>query len=127
MPTNLEEKVRKYLKSIAQRDYATLGELISSHIRFRGPTVEVEGSDALISSLQRISAVHVDNVIQKIFVDGDDACVIYDFVTDTLGGLPTVEWLHFEAGRIASVALYYDQMPWQTLRQTLTQRATQAS
>jgi hypothetical protein len=39
-----------------------------------------------------------------VFLDGDEACLIYDFVTDTaVGSLPSVEWLTIDGGRIRTI------------------------
>jgi hypothetical protein len=44
-----------------------------------------------------------------------------------VGNVPTIEWLRIQSGRIASIRLYYDQLPWQRLRQVMAERATQAT
>jgi hypothetical protein len=45
-------------------------------------------------------------------------------VTDTpAGALPTIEWLRFDGGRIRSIDLYYDQLPWQTALAVMAERA----
>ena len=36
-----------------------------------------------LGALKRLAAIHLHNDVKRIFVDGDDVCVIYDFVTDT--------------------------------------------
>ena len=65
------------------------------------------------------------NDVRKVFVDGNEACVIYDFVTDTpSGSLPTIEWLQFEEGRIRSINLYYDRVPWKVVMDELSRRAS---
>jgi hypothetical protein len=74
----------------------------------------ISGAREVLASFRRIGAIHVRNDVKRVFVDGDEACAIYDFVTDTVGVVPTIEWLSFEGGRIRSVKLYYDQVPWQT-------------
>jgi hypothetical protein len=52
------------------------------------------------------------SLLKGVFVDGDEVCVIYDFVTDSpTGALPTVEWLRFEEGRISMINVYYDRLP----------------
>ena len=51
--------------------------------------------------------------------------MIYDFVTDTVGTLPTIEWIKLDRGRIASIRLYYDQLVWQNMRDEMMRR-TQA-
>ena len=64
------------------------------------------------------------NEVKRVFVDGDEVCVIYDFVTDTTAGaLPTIEWLNFDGSRIRAIDLYYDRQPWQTVMATIAERA----
>jgi hypothetical protein len=59
-----------------------------------------------------------------VFADGDEVCVIYDFVTDTAAGaLTTIEWLRFDGDRIRSINLYYDQLPWQQVMAVIAERA----
>jgi hypothetical protein len=54
-------------------------------------------------------------------------CVIYDFVTATIGAVPTVEWIRIHDGRIRAVNLYYDQVPWMKVREELARRTAQAT
>ncbi|HKY34771.1 MAG TPA: nuclear transport factor 2 family protein [Polyangiaceae bacterium] len=127
MKPEIEATVREYLSAVGNKDLATVEKLITPDIAFVGPAMQLAGARDVLAALRRIGAIHVRNDVKRVFVDGDEACAIYDFVTDTVGVVPTIEWLGFEAGRIRSVRLYYDQLPWQTLRQELAKRATQAS
>ena len=122
-----ETVARAYLEAIATKDLARVEALIDPDIRFSGPAMALDGARDVLAALQRISAIHVRNDIKRVFSDGDDVCVIYDFVTDTAGALPTVEWLRFAGGRIRSVNLYYDQVPWLKVREELARRAAKAS
>jgi SnoaL-like domain len=100
--------------------------LLAADLRFRGPTTTRTSAEDHITALNRLGAIHVRNDVKHVFVDGDDVCVIYDFVTDTkAGALPMIEWLHFENARIRSIELYYDRLPWQTVTDAITQRAAQ--
>jgi ketosteroid isomerase-like protein len=127
MKENRETTVREYLSAVGNKDLAKVETLLTPDIAFAGPSMTLTGARDVLAALRRIGAVHVRNDVKRIFVDGDEACVIYDFVTDTVGVVPTVEWLSFEADRIRSVRLYYDQVPWHTLRQELAKRAVQAT
>ena len=122
-----EAIARTYLESVGNKDLAKVEDLLAPDITFVGPVMTLSGVRVVIAALRRIGAVHVRNDIQRVFVDGDEVCVIYDFVTDTVGVVPTIEWLRVERGRIRSVKLYYDQLPWTTLRQELAQRAARAT
>ena len=123
----LESVARAYLSAVGNKDLGRVEQLLTPDVTFAGPVMKLSGAPDLLAALRRIGAVHVRNDIQRVFVDGDEACVIYDFVTDTIGSVPTIEWLRFEGGRIRDVKLYYDQVPWQKLREELARRAAQAA
>lgn len=46
----------------------------------------LRGVEAFIGGFKRLDPIIKRNAIRKIFVDGDEAIVIYDFVTDTPAG-----------------------------------------
>ena len=123
---NLESMARAYLGAVGNKDLGQVEQLLAPDIAFAGPAMKLSGARDVLAALRRIGAVHVRNDIQRVFVDGNEACVIYDFVTDTIGSVPTIEWLRFEDGRIRDVKLYYDQVPWQKLREELARRAAPA-
>ena len=78
----------------------------------------------MIEALKRLGAIHLRNDVKRVFVDGDEVCVIYDFVTDTpAGAVPTIEWLRFDGDRISAIDLYYDRLPWQTVMAVIAERA----
>ncbi len=69
-----------YLEAWSQKDGAAIAALISSAITFKGPMAQTEGADAFMSAvgamfplLQRIDR-------RALFVNGDAALAIYDFV-----------------------------------------------
>lgn len=116
----------EYLNAVAHRDYGKVETLLAPDLAFRGPSMNRSSAADFIGALKRLSAIHVRNDVKRVFADGDEVCVIYDFVTDTAqGALPTIEWLHFEGGRIQAIDLYYDRLPWQAVAQTLAERAAQ--
>jgi hypothetical protein len=82
----------------------------------------------LLAALKRLAVIHLRNEVKRVFVDGDDVCLIYDFVTDTsAGALPTIEWLNFDGGRIRAINLYYDRQPWQTVMAAIAERAANSA
>jgi len=115
-----------YLDAISKKELGRLDALVAPEVRFVGPASTITGRAALVAALQKIGAVHVRTDVQRVFHDGDEVCVIYDFVTDVVGAVSTVEWLRLVDGRIASVHIYYDQVPWLKVREALAARSTQA-
>lgn len=116
----------EYLAAVGNKDYAKLEQLLAPDLRFQGPAMSRSSAADFMSALKRLSAIHVRNDVKRVFADGAEVCVIYDFVTDTsAGALSTIEWLRFEGGRICSIDLYYDRLPWQGVMQTIAERAAQ--
>lgn len=120
---NPEATALAYLDAIAKKDLGRLETLVAPDVQFTGPVSQLRGFRDLRAAFERISAVHVRSDIKRVFSDGNDVCVIYDFVTDTAGTLPTIEWLTLANGRIANIKLYYDQVPWLKIREELARRA----
>jgi hypothetical protein len=97
--------------------------LLSPDLTFKGPVSTYKGPADLLAAFRHLASVHVRNDIVKVFTDGNEVCVIYDFVTDTMGALPTIEWLKIANGKIQSINLFYDQVPWLKIREELARRA----
>lgn len=126
MSQSAEMVTLAYLEAVASKDLARVEALIAPDIRFIGPAMSLEGAPDVLAALRRIGAIHVRNEVKRAFSDGDEVCVIYDFVTDTVGAVPTIEWVRIAGGRIRTVNLYYDQVPWMKVREELARRATKA-
>jgi hypothetical protein len=124
MSTNKKTLALAYLDAVAKQEFGSLERLLAPDLQFRGPASTRTSAQDFISALKRLAAIHVRNDVKRAFVDGDEVCVIYDFITDTTAGaLPVVEWLRFEGARIQSINLYYDQLPWQTVIAAIAERA----
>ena len=116
----------EYLDAVGKKELAKVEKLLAPDLKFTGPAMTRSTSQEFISALNRLGAIHVRNEVKRVFADGNDVCVIYDFVTDTpAGALPTIEWLRFEGGRIRSINLYYDRVPWKSVMDEIAQRAAQ--
>lgn len=125
MAQTQEKLALAYLDAVAKKDIDRVASLVAPDIRFIGPASTTNGARDVLAAFRRISVIHVRSDIKRVFSDGDEVCVIYDFVTDTAGALPVVEWLRFEGDRIRSINIYYDQAPWLKLREEITRRAQQ--
>jgi ketosteroid isomerase-like protein len=126
MENDLKKLTLSYLDAVGKKDFATVERLLAPDLKFTGPSMTRSTARDFIAALTRLGAIHVRNEPTRVFVDGDEVCVIYDFVTDTpAGALPTIEWLRFEQGRIRSINLYYDRVPWKGVMEEITRRTAQ--
>jgi hypothetical protein len=124
MTDSLKERATAYVEAAGRGQYERLPELLDPEIEFRGPYVSLQGAAAYTTALRRLAAVRLRHDIRKVFVDGDEVCVIYDFVTDTpAGAVPFVEWLTFANGRLRSIQLYFDREQFAPAREALMRLA----
>jgi ketosteroid isomerase-like protein len=113
-----------YVDACGRGDLDAVAPLLAPDVRFAGPGNTLEGAAGYLAVLRRLAPVWVRSDVKKVFADGADVCVIYDFVTDTAAGaVPIVEWLGIEDGRIASVALFFDRVTFKPASDELARRA----
>ncbi|HEY4185862.1 MAG TPA: nuclear transport factor 2 family protein [Polyangia bacterium] len=125
MTTDRKTLALEYLNAVGKQRYDEVEALLAPDLQFRGPSMTRTSAADYLGALRRLGAIHVRNDVKRVFVDGDEVCVIYDFVTDTAAGaLPTIEWLRFDGDRIRSIDLYYDRLPWQTVMTVIAERAS---
>jgi ketosteroid isomerase-like protein len=128
MTTDPKTLALSYLDAVGNKELDRLQDMLAPDLAFRGPSMTRSTARDFLAALARLGAIHVRNDVKRVFVDGDEVCVIYDFVTDTpAGALPTIEWLRLENGRIRSIDLYYDRVPWKTVMDEIGARAARAT
>jgi ketosteroid isomerase-like protein len=112
-----------YLEAFSRKDFDAFRRLLADDITFTGPTGKLSGAEAISTAYQRLAGMLVRNELRKTFVDKDEVCIIYDFVSDTAAGaVPTVEWLKVEHGKIRSIWLVTDHVRWPAALAELAQR-----
>lgn len=117
---------REYVEAVGEKRFDRVTALLDPQVDFTGPDGKtIHGAEPYVAALQRIAPVLDRNEVRKVFVDGDEACVLYDFVTDTpVGAVPSVEWLTIEGGRVRSIRLVFDTAPWPRVLQELKARGS---
>jgi ketosteroid isomerase-like protein len=115
-----------YIDGCSRKDFDAVAPLLAPDIRFAGPATSSTGAAPYLAVLRRVGTVWVRSDVRKVFTDGPDVCVIYDFVTDTpAGAVPIVEWLHVEGGRITSVNPYFDRVAFKPASDEMPRRSSQ--
>jgi len=123
MTNEARQVALEYIEACGRKDYDTVSRLLSPSMTFVGPGNALTGAAPYLAVLRRLGPVWRGSDVKKVFVDGDEVCVIYDFVTDTpAGAVPIVEWLRVEDGRIASVTLFFDRLTFKPAADELAQR-----
>ncbi|MEO8897919.1 MAG: nuclear transport factor 2 family protein [Candidatus Dormibacter sp.] len=83
-----------------------------------------EGAGAFLAAFDNLKPIIERNDIRSVIADGDQACVLYDFVTRTpVGAVVSAEWLTFADGKIRSSYLLFDKGRWPEVMQHVQRAA----
>jgi hypothetical protein len=125
MATQVRDLVISYISAVGEHRLDRLPDMLDPDVDFTFGDTQVRGVDAFVGAFERISQIILRNDIRKVFVDGDEACVIYDFVTDTpVGAVTSVEYIKVKSGRIGSVLLVFERLHWPEVQAILAERAS---
>ena len=97
------------------KDFSRARELLHDDVSFTGPIDTFSDADSYIASLRQLSGIITGVDKHKVFVDGDDVCVIYDLKTAPVPTSRTCEWYRVRDGKIASVSVVFDARPFAPL------------
>ena len=123
MTTRLHDLTTSYIDAVGNGRLEDLRPMLDPDAEFTFGDTTLRGADAFIDGFRRLVPIIKRNEIRKIFVDGDEACVIYDFVTDTpVGPVLSIEYLKFKDGRIASSLLLFERLHWPEVMAELVKR-----
>jgi ketosteroid isomerase-like protein len=122
--TQIRDLVTAYIDAVGEGRLQDLPAMLDPDAEFTFGDTTLRGADAFAGGFKRLSQILLRNEIRKIFVDGDEACVIYDFVTDTpAGAVLSVEYLKFKQGRITSSLLVFERLHWPEVMAELVKRS----
>jgi hypothetical protein len=97
------------------KDFGRARELLRDDVSFEGPIDSFRDADSYVTSLRQLSGIVTGVQKQKVFVDGDDVCVIYDLKTAPVPSSRTCEWYRVHGGKVASVSVVFDARPFAQL------------
>ena len=97
------------------KDFERARGLLHDDVSFEGPIDSFSDADSYLASLRRLSGIVTGTEKQKVFVDDEDVCVIYDLKTAPVPSSRTCEWYRVRDGRIASVSVVFDARPFAPL------------
>jgi ketosteroid isomerase-like protein len=116
------ELTRAYIEAVGRHDLAAVAELIADDAvaKFAGDSLTKE---AWLDALGRLFPALERNEIRHLSADGDTACVVYDFVTNTpAGAIACVEVIRTADDRISSIELILDRVAFGPVNEALRAR-----
>ena len=94
------------------KDFERARGYLRDDLSFEGPIDSFRDADSYIASLKELSGIVTGAEKHKVFVDGDDVCVIYDLKTAPIPSSRTCEWYRVRDGKVASVSVVFDARPF---------------
>jgi hypothetical protein len=123
MASDSRALVTAYIQAVGERRLEALPPLLEPDAEFTLGDNTISGREAFVGAFRRLLPIIERNVIRHLFVDGDEACVVYDFVTSTpVGPVLSVEHIKLRNGRIASTVLVFERLHWPEVMAVLIER-----
>jgi SnoaL-like domain len=111
--TNAKDVVNGFQKALGNGDFKTARTYLDDHLRFVGPFETFDRPEPYLESLERLHHIIARVDPKKMFVDGDDVCLLYDMVTNTPAGTAFIaEWHRVKDNKIASIRVVFDPRPF---------------
>ena len=129
MSTDVRSLVTEYVEAVGERRFDRVAELVHPDASFGGTVKnEVHGAEAFVDGFRQLGPILDRTVIRHLVVEGDDAFVLYDFVTDTdAGAVLCGEYVTTGDGLIRSSTLIFDWRRWPEVMQELARRSASSS
>jgi hypothetical protein len=120
----LAERASAYIHAAGDGRWAVVTPLLAPDVVFTTPgPPDILGPAAFVAALDRLTPIRTRYDVKDIVVQGNEAAIRYDYVTDTsVGAVPCVEWVTFKDGKIARVELIFHTAPWPAVIAELRKR-----
>ena len=105
MVQDAKEVVMCYIRAMGDRDYAAARPYLGDNLRVKGPAGETFRSPDEFLKMMEQQRGKYD--IKKIFADGSDVCLLYDFITPKVAAF-FCSWYQVSDGKIISIQTIFD-------------------
>jgi len=100
-----KEIVMSYITALDRGDYQMARDHLGNNVRVKGPAGEAfRNPEEFIEMLRKQSGKYD---LKRVFVDGSDVCVLYDFVTPKIRTF-FCSWYQVKDGKIVSIQTIFD-------------------
>ncbi len=111
--SNAAAVVQGFQQALGNGDYAAARKLLHDRFSFHGPIETFDRPEAYLESFKKLHNIVERIDMKKMFVDGDDVCMLYDMVTKSPAGTAFIaEWHHVKGERIATIRVVFDARPF---------------
>ena len=124
MGKDIRQLTIEYNRAFGERRLDDVTQMLHPDVEFDGTVKPTKGRDAYMSGLPKLVSVLERNEVRDVIVDGNQAFILYDFVTDTpAGAVLSGELLTFEGELIKKITLLFDLRRWPEVIAEIQRRA----
>lgn len=106
------ERIQRYLDAWDRKDTAGIAACLDPNVSFKGPQAQLSGREAFMAAVGRMLPLLERVKVRHLFVDGDTALAVYDFVCHApVGNIRTCELITFGDTLILSSEIFFDTSP----------------
>lgn len=111
---NAKEVVMAYQNALGKQDYKAARIYMSDEpFSFRGPLASHDKPEGLLKDLEQLHHIVKEVEMRKIFVDGNDVCLLYDLTTTAPAVKSfTCDWYRVDNEKITSIRVVFDARPY---------------
>jgi predicted ester cyclase len=111
---SVKKVVLSYLKALNDQDFKVARSYLKDNMTFQAPIASHYSADAYFKENEQLRSEYgikkVLYEVKKVFVDGDDVCVFFDFNIGSVT-LFACGWFHVDNGKISSIRVVFDPRP----------------
>jgi hypothetical protein len=110
--------VTEYLTAFYTGDFDRARAAVAEDFSFQGPFLQVQSRDAFFAGAQGLQPIVRGHRLLRQWVDGAEACSIYDVTLETpkgTGSVPMSEWHTVRGGQLAAARVLFDAAEFRAL------------
>ena len=110
--------VTEYLTAFYTGDFDRARAAVAEDFSFQGPFLQVQSRDAFFAGAQVLQPIVRGHRLLRQWVDGAEACSIYDVTLETpkgTGSVPMCEWHTVRGGQLAAARVLFDAAEFRAL------------
>ena len=105
-----KQVVLSYIRALDSQDFTGAASFMDGAVHIKGPGGESFSNPNEFMGMLKQYRGKYD--LKKVFVDGDDVCVIYDYVTP-MGKAIMCSWYLLKGGKINFIQTIFDPSPFE--------------
>jgi len=110
------EVVNGFGAAVARGDFASARKFLADNFEFQGPFDTFSTPEPYLEALKKLLPIVKGMKVRKLFVDGAEACLLYDMETNTPAGIAFIcEWFTVRGAKIVTMRAVFDARPFAPL------------